>query len=174
MHILLGIAAAVVGVIFFLYRLNMAAKAGQEVVETVKDLRNMKRSHDFRKKAGQDPARHLDDPSVAAAAILHALANSERSMTEKCREILLAEMGRVFGLDDGQASDLLAEGGWYVRDMHNLDAIVDRFIGVIGRHCNPAERSQFLEMMRTVAAADGQPSDIQASAVANAARKLGL
>ena len=172
MHVLLGILAVIGGIAFWVIRANMAAKSGQELVETVKDLRNMKRSHDFRKKAEKDPVRLLDDPRIAAAAVLAALAGAERGLSKREEQEIPAKMASLFAMEQQEAVDLFAQGRWYIRELHNLDAIVDRFAAIISRHCSDGERESFIDLMGQVLEIDGDSSEIQTSAIDRARRIL--
>ena len=106
MHILLGLAAVLGVVAVWLIRLNMAAKAAHDLKDEFDSARGAYRRAHFRKQAEQNPLESISDPREAAAALLTAIAQTDRRLGE-AQEAHLVEL---FGgrMEMGDPKDALA------------------------------------------------------------------
>ncbi len=93
-----------------------------------------------------------DDPRVATAAMLHAIANEAGTLTaEKEREIV-GLLSRKLGIDRGLAKMCLTAGRRLDFSLKgSLNARLHKLAETIERRCTPEERRDVVEMLRVVA-----------------------
>jgi uncharacterized tellurite resistance protein B-like protein len=108
----------------------------------------------------------IDDAREAAAAMMVATAQSDGSITERERAAITAEMAKRFGATQQQAEELLARARWLVQDRTDAGEVFRRLTPLIQRTCGPTERSDLIEMLGTVAQAEGRKDDIVAQDIA--------
>ena len=95
-----------------------------------------------------------------------ATAQSDGSITERERAAITAEMAKRFGATQQQAEELLARARWLVQDRTDAGEVFRRLTPLIQRTCGPTERSDLIEMLGTVAQAEGRKDDIVAQDIA--------
>ena len=83
MHIIAGIVALIGIIAFFVIRANNAARAGREIVDTVNDVRALKRKWDWQRNAGDGTLPEGEDARLTATTMMCAIATSEGELTEK-------------------------------------------------------------------------------------------
>jgi uncharacterized tellurite resistance protein B-like protein len=173
MHIILGILAVLGAIAYFIIRANQVNQASREILETAVDAKALMRSSRWRRKAKTDPVRSVSDPRLAASAMMCAMAQSEGGLTERQQAEILALITRHFQLDGQAAEEMFAQGRWLASDVKELSSFLHRLAPVIADHCAEQERRELAEMLRTVAAVEGAPSDIQEDAIRNLQYRLG-
>lgn len=172
MHILIGIFGAILGVLFLLWRINMAARAAGDLVETADDARKWFRRKRWQKKSTYDTLREVSDPREAAAAMMVAVAQCDGAMTEAEKSTIVTRMKSSFEVDDAQATDLLAYGRYLAQESTDLSYFLKQLAPPIERVCTPAERQQLISMLTDVAGAEGDIDGISAQAITELKRRL--
>ena len=172
MHILVAIVTAlgIIGVI--LWRLHMAAEAAKGLAETANDARGLFRRWRWQRKLASNPLDLVQDPREAAVAMMVAVAQSDGAMTDRERQVILAELVARIGATERQAEELLAHGRWLTRDVRDIDYCLDKLAPLIKRHCSPDQNRDVLEMLYSVARVEGQPGEIEGAALARVSRAL--
>jgi uncharacterized tellurite resistance protein B-like protein len=162
MHIL-AILGAVLGVVLFaLFRMQQAANAARDIADVADEARGFFRRWGWRRKHAKNLLDTIDDAREAAAAMMVAAAQSDGSITERERSVIAAEMSKRFGAMPVQAEELLARARWLVQDRTDPGEVFRRLTPLILRTCGQAERSDLIEMLGTVANADGRTDDVLA------------
>src|SRR5215475_14538711 len=172
MHILVAIVTglSVIGII--LWRLHMAAEAAKGLVETADDARGLFRRWRWQRKLASNPLDLIQDPREAAVAMMVALAQSDGAMTDREWQVIMAELVARIGATERQAEELLAHGRWLTRDVRDIDHCLDKLTPLIKRQCTPDQTRDVLEMLSSVARAEGQPSEMERAALARVSRAL--
>jgi len=172
MHILVAIVTglSVIGII--LWRLHMAAEAAKGLVETADDARGLFRRWRWQRKLKSNPLDLIQDPREAAVAMMVALAQSDGAMTDRERQVIMAELVARIGATERQAEELLAHGRWLTRDVRDIDYCLDKLTPLIKRQCTPDQTRDVLEMLSNVARAEGHPGEIEGNALARVSRAL--
>jgi uncharacterized tellurite resistance protein B-like protein len=81
-------------------------------------------------------------------------------------------LGARIGATERQAEELLAHGRWLTRDIRDIDYCLDKLASLIKRQCSPEQIRDVLEMLHSVASAEGHPGEIERAALARASRAL--
>ena len=101
-----------------------------------------------------------------------AAAQSDGNISERERLAIVAEVTRRFAATPSQAEELLARARWLVKDRHDAGEVFRRLTPLILRTCGPTERSDLIEMLGTIAAADGPSDEVVTQDIALLAHKL--
>jgi len=172
MHILVAIVSAlgIIGVV--LWRLHMAAEAAKGLVDTANDARGLFRRWRWQRKLASNPLDLISDPREAAVAMMVAVAQSDGAMTDRERQVIMAELVKRVGATERQAEELLAHGRWLTRDVRDIDYCLDKLAPLIKRQCSPDQHRDVLEMLYSVASVEGRPGEVEGTALARVARAL--
>jgi uncharacterized tellurite resistance protein B-like protein len=163
-------AIGTLGVI--LWRMQLAATATKEMVETANEVKGLFRGWSWRNKFARSSLDLVQDPREAVAAILVAVAQSDGQMTDREKQAIVASLTERVGATSTQAEELLAHGRWMTRDVHNLDACLAKLAPVLKKACTPEQIADVLAMVGAVASADDRPSGIEAEALIRLERLL--
>ena len=172
MPFLLGLLAVLGALGMILWRLNQASGAARDLAETAGEMQGFFRRRKWQKKLANDPLQTIDDPRLAAAAIMTALALADGAITEAEQAVIVREMREKFGASGAAAEELLAHARWAVRDVAEVDTCVRRLLPVIEKTCGAQEREQLIEMLEAVAAANGRPEASERLSVERVKRAL--
>lgn len=172
MHILAALVGIIGAVGVFLWRLNSAAEAAKGLAESADGIRGQLRRRQWAKKAEADPLKLVDDPRVAAAAMLIALAQSDGAITEAEQNAILTGIAESFDIDAKLAAELFAHARWTVRDVLDLDTCFRKLAPIILKTCGTREIEQLLDMANAVARAGGTPGDVERLAIERLQRTL--
>lgn len=172
MGILLGLVAAIGTLGVILWRLQAAATATKDIVETASEVKGLFRGWQWRSKFAKSSLDLVQDPREAVAAMLVAVAQSDGHMTAREKQAIIETLSEHICATPTQAEELLAHGRWMTRNAHNLDACLAKLAAVIKKSCSPEQIADVLAMVQHVAAAEGKPGSIEAEAVVRLQRLL--
>ena len=172
MHILAALGAVLGVLLFVLFRMQQAANAARDIADVADDARGLFRRWGWRRKLAKNPLDTIDDAREAAAAMMVAVAQSDGSITERERGAIKAEIVRRFGATQPQAEELFARARWAVQDRNDAAEVFRRLMPLVQRTCGPTERSDLIEMLGNVAAADGSSDAVIAQDTARLAHSL--
>jgi uncharacterized tellurite resistance protein B-like protein len=160
MHILAALGAVIGVLLFVLFRMQQAANAALDIAGAADDARGLFRRWGWRRKLARNPLDTINDAREAAAAMMVAVAQSDGSITERERMAITAEMVKRFGATQPQAEELFARARWAVQDRSAVAEVFRRLMPLVQRTCGPTERSDLIEMLGSVAGADGRADDL--------------
>ncbi len=165
MHILLGILSAigVIGVI--LWRINMAANTANELAGAARDAKGLFRRWRWQRKHDADLLAAIDDPREAAVAMMMAIAEFDGTLSERERDVIISQMMDNFEIDEKLAGELLARGRWLAKDVGDISSFLRRLTPPIDQICSDREKRELINMLQTVAKADGTASDVVEHAI---------
>lgn len=155
MHILLGLIAIIGGIVFWIWRIRNAATVAREVVDVAGDVQAAVRRFGYRRHADKHPLDVVEDPRLAAAGILAAIAKMDGDYTREQIMTIQNECARVFEATPKDAEDFASYGRWLAQQLSNPDEVVRRLSRGLSGTLGPAERAQFLEMVERVAVVEG-------------------
>lgn len=175
MHILLGALVVIGVVVYWIYRARMAADATREVIDVADDVRAAVRRFGYRRQAGKHPADLVDDPRLAAAGILAAIAKMDGSLTDAQINALRVEARATFRVDQQEADEIAAYGRWLSDQSNTPDDTIRRLSSVIRREA-PADAHRDVVTMaeRVASVTDGSANAMQRQAIDRLAHELGL
>jgi uncharacterized tellurite resistance protein B-like protein len=172
MHIL-AILGAVAGIaLFILFRMQQAANAARDIADVADEARGAFRRWGWRRKHAKHPLDMVDDAREAAAAMMVVVAQADGGVTERERSAIIAQMSKRFGATTQQAEALLARARWLVKDSSDAGEVFRRLTPVVQRTCGSIERADLLEMLNTIANADGDADAIVAQDIAKFSHAL--
>ena len=174
MHIVLGVLAALGAIAFFIIRANHAAQATRELGEAAADAQGFFRRLFWRRQTNVDLVRTNEDPRLAATIMMCAIAKSDSDFTGREGEVIRERMASMLELRGREAEEIFAHARWLTNDMKDLSALLRRASKAIETSCTADEKAELIEMLGTVAGADGAISDIQRDAIERLQRELGL
>ena len=171
MHIL-GLIAAVMGALgLLLWRLHTAAEAAKGLADTAQDMTSWWRRWRWMKKANADPLTLVDDPRVAAAAMMVAVAQSDGAVTDREHAEIRRQITATFETQGKDAEEMIAHARWLVRDVRDLDEGLRKLTPVM-RKLAAEQHRELVEMLGAVAASAGPAGSIEAEAIERLARGL--
>ena len=172
MHIL-AILGAIVGVLLFvLFRMQQTANAARDIADVAGEAQGLFRRWSWRRKHAKNPLDTIDDAREAAVAMMVATAQADGSITERERAAITAEIAARFGATRQQAEELFARARWLVQDRTDPSEVFRRLTPLILRTCGPVERSDLIEMLGTIANADGRSDDVLKQDIARLTHSL--
>jgi uncharacterized tellurite resistance protein B-like protein len=172
MHILAALGAVLGVLLFVLFRMQQAANAARDVADAAEEARGLFRRWAWRRKHLKHPLDTIEDAREAAAAMMVVTAQFDGDITERERQAIAGEMVNRFGATAAQAEALLARARWLVKDRVDPAEVYRRLTPLIVRTCGTAERSELIEMLSGVAAADGTADEVLMQDVAKLAHNL--
>ncbi len=155
MHILAILLGVLTAIGVFIWRARAGANAARQIADTVEDAGAFVRRRRWQGRAAPRPVDQIDDPMLAATAILVLAIRCERDVTSEDRARVTEEICRTFGIPADQAHDLLGEAEFTVRDITDEPTCAARLARVLGAHCTLEERAQVTQMVKAVTEADG-------------------
>lgn len=173
---ILGFLAAAVGAILVWYwRFKMAREAADDLSDLAGDVRAAFRRYGFTRSRNRHPAETLDDPRLAAATMMVAIAKLDGALTQSQLDAVTRETLSAFQVDPREAADMVAYARWLSDQSHDPDDSARRLAPLI-RDRAPAEAHlDLLTRMERVAAAEGGgATEAQRLMLKRLADKLGV
>lgn len=155
MHIFLGFLAVIGFAIYWIWKIRNAAAVAKDVVEVADDVRAAVRRFGYRRHADQHPLDAVEDPRLAAAGILAAIAKMDGDYTREQMTMIQNECIRVFEASSKEAEDFAAGGRWLAQQLSNPDEVIRRLARKLSGTLAPAESTQLLAMVERVASVEG-------------------
>ena len=163
MAILAVIGAILAAVGIWYYRIKMLGDIGSDVADLAGRARGAYRMRKFKQKADGATLNAIDEPALAAAVFLYALANEDKTSLYKSVPSIRTSMALVANASD--LDDMLAYAEWAARDVLDPRDLVRRFKALWRQSLAADERRQFIGMAETIVAASPQPEPSQALAI---------
>jgi uncharacterized tellurite resistance protein B-like protein len=163
MHILALLGAIVAGAGVWYWRYRQARDIGGEILDAVGTVRGAYNRRNFRKKAEGSVLNSIDDPALAAAVFLFALAN-ETDRSDPAAELEIRRQITPI-VPANKLDEVLAYAAWAARSVIDPQDCVRRFRALWRDHLDTAERDQLIAMARAVSAATPSPRPTQAHAI---------
>lgn len=165
MHILIGLAALVGGIAFWIIRARMAANAASELADLAGTVMGAARRFGFRRRHDMHPVDCIDDTTLAAGALTVAFLDLGAAQTEETRNTHLLALQKHFVIDKAAAEELLVMGNWLVNECSGpapaTARLGKRLMKLTGSHALDAP----LAVINDVASARGGLTDSQRDAL---------
>lgn len=159
MHVILGILGVLSAVALWYWRFKAAQDAAGEVANAANDARLAIRRFGYMRRHKAHPADCVEDPRLAAAGIVAAIAGMDAPLSQAEIDRLTAEAGAVFGVDAAEAVDIAAFGRWIAGQCNSPEEAVRRLVKVVRDKAGAEAGPDLLAMVDSVATADGGPLD---------------
>ncbi len=175
MHIILGLLTLIGVIALWVWRARMAGEASREVVDASEDVQAAFRRYGYRRQAGKHPAENLDDPRLAAAGMMAAIARLEGDMSTERMNAIRVECRASFRLGDKEADEIAAFGRWLAEQSKDPDDAVRRLLKIVRDKAPREAHEDMIAMLTRVASVEGGgPNDLQKDSIARVRRGLGL
>ena|SRR5437868_5885977 len=172
MHILLAIAGIVGAAAFWYWRLKAVKEATDDVADIAGRAWGKWKRYKFSKKAEASPVEAVDDPVAAAVIMMIAVAAEEHPLTSAAEATIRDEVTKTMGIAD--PTELLVFGRWVASHVEDANNVSLRYTKLWVRDLSENERADFVQMVRRVAAADGEVTARQQLKIAKLKERLGL
>ena len=170
MPILLGLAAIIAGLLFWLYRLNHA-------VDTVRDLDGktqglQRQARNFGLALFGTRLQRVDDPRLAATILMLQLVRTGAPVTASEKTQIMEIMETELHVTKIEAMFVRA---WSYTDQNRVfSPIADELLPLLRDKLMPSERRDLLAMLTKVANAFGEASELQRQAIARLGHLLAV
>ena len=155
MSVFLGLLALLCVAAIWYWRVKGAREAGAEVVDARNDVRLATRRLMLRRNAHAHPADTVDDPRLAAAGIIVAIATIDGPITQAEIARLKRAAQETFEVSEREALDILSFGRWIAGQCTSNAEAVRRLSKVVLKTAGPEAGPDLLRMIREVSTADG-------------------
>ncbi len=172
MHIVLLVLGVVAGLGFWWYRLRAAHDAAGEVVDAVGRMRGSMRRKKIRNQNQLSPLTAVNDPIVAAATILVAVATDDVALSTAREETIRAEIGKLTSPD--KLEEAVIYGKWAAAQIADTAVVIDKLGPFLAERLDGAEKHGMMTMARNVCAAEGPDLPLEAQRFRRLTQKLGL
>jgi hypothetical protein len=147
------IVAIVVGVIaaagIWYWRFKAAKEFVDDICSVVGHVQGRIRTASFRKKAEGSALASIEDPALAAAVFLYALANEKRGALHLAEPMIREDIGRVVAAAD--VDEVLSYAQWAARDVADARDVVRRFKPLWRQKLTREERADLVAMAENIA-----------------------
>lgn len=175
MHIIIGLITLIGIAVVWYYRFKMARDASGELLEGANDIRLAARRLMKMRKHRIHPADAVDDPRLAAAGIVVAVATMDAPLSQAEIDKFTVEAQKTFDVTKDEAEDILAFGRWVPGQCGTNYEAVSRLSRVVSKLAGPEAGPDLVAMIREVATADGGViSDPELEAIDTVQRRLGM
>ena len=166
MPVLIGLAAIVAGILFFVIRARNAAQVGADVLDMANDVRLAARRFGFRRTADLHPAEAIEDPNIAVSAIAMAFLELDDLPTADQRSALTRRLAPALDVSARDAAELVILGRWMVAECGGADAAISRLSRKLHRLSGAEGIAPLMAAMEAVAqAGSGSLSQRQTEAL---------
>lgn len=175
MPFILGILGVLSVVALWYWRVKAAQEAAGEVANAANDVRLAIRRFGYLRKHKTHPADCVEDPRLAAAGIVAAIAGMDAPLSKAEIDRLTAEASAVFGVDSREAVDIATFGRWIAGQCATPEEAVRRLTKVVRAQAGAEAGPDLLALVEAVATADGAPmGDPERDAQTAIRRGLGM
>ncbi|BCH22291.1 hypothetical protein MesoLjLc_20340 [Mesorhizobium sp. L-8-10] len=167
--IVVGLVAVVV---LWWYRRKMLNEAANDAAEALGRARRAVRGERQRGLNGASPLPSIDDPVVAAAALLASIASDGVEMAPQRETALRKEISAIAAA--GKADAAVDYALWATGRIDDTAMVIDRLAPFLRDRLDEAEKGDLLTMIRRVATAGGPPLPMLEPRMHRLRQKLGV
>jgi uncharacterized tellurite resistance protein B-like protein len=172
MHIILGLIAVLGGAAFWYWRVKAIKETADDVTDIAGRAWGKWKRYKFRRKAEASPVEAVDDPVAAAVIMMIVIASEEHPLTQTAETAIRTEVVKSMGIAD--PGELMVFGKWVASHVEDANNVSLRYAKLWMRELSTSEREDFVQMVRRVAAADGEVTARQQHKIAKLRERLAL
>ena len=163
MHIIAILGTIIGAIAIWYWRIKTMRDVGSAVLDTVGRARGAYRRHNFKQKAESSVLASVDDPALAAAIFLFALANEADGTAHLAEAEIRRQLVAIVPAD--RMDEFIAYAAWAARSVVDARDCIRRFKGLWREHLTIDERSELGRMAQAVSKLTPQPTHGQALAI---------
>ena len=172
MHILMGLVAVLGVAAVWYWRVKALKETADDVTDMAGRAWGRWKRYKFRSKAEAAPVEAVEDPMAAAVIMMIAIAAQEHPLTPAAEAVIRNEVVKTMGIAD--PTELLVFGKWVASHVEDANNVSLRYAKLWIRDLSEGERKDFVQMVKRVAAADGEVTVRQQLKIAKLVERLGL
>ena len=163
MPFLVLLLTAIAGVAIWYFRTRGPADAAGDVIDAAGHLKGAYNRRKFRNKVEASTLASIDDPGLAAAVLLVAIADAGSGVDAK-HETMISDWLRDT-VEYRDPSEALTFAKWAVRDVADVNNVVRRLLPLWKSRLDDAQCRELIAAATRVALVDGGPDHAQADAL---------
>ncbi len=171
MHILIAILGAIGGAAFWWYRAKHISEAANDVVDLAGRARGKFRRNAIRKKAAVAPVTAIDDPVVAAATVIMAIATEDAIATPEIEDRVRQQIAQI--ADAAKTDEAIIYAKWASEQVADVHTVIDKACALLTDRLSPEEKEQ-LVAMAGAATVKGERHPLYPKRIERLRKKLGL
>jgi uncharacterized tellurite resistance protein B-like protein len=140
-------------------RAKHAKEVADEVFGLARDMRLATRRLGFRRRSDVHPADCVEDPRLAVAGIVSAIAQMRGPLSHTAVAVFTAEVGETFDATPAQADDIVAFGRWIAQECGSPEMAARKLGAVVSQSVGVDSMPEVIWMIERVASADGVRAD---------------
>lgn len=172
MHIVLIVLGALGAAAFWWYRLKMMGDAANEVAHQVGRVQGHFRRQKLRKKAAVAPVAAIDDPVVAAATVMTAIAAEDNIVSDALKERVRSAVS-VIAVSDEKTDEAVTYAIWASNQVADVQTVIDQTASLLTGKLNDGEKEELVAMVQSVVLKDERHA-MYTQRIDRLRRKLGL
>lgn len=173
MHIVLGLIALVGTAYFWVWRARNAAEMTHELLDVANDVRLAARRFGFKRRNNSHPVEAIDDPLVAAGAVVVAFLELDDYPTAEQKTAMISALRDTLHVTHDDAEELATLGRWLVKECGAPAQAVPRLGRKLYKLSGQDHFNAIASSLRTIAKfGTGALSDAQKDALADLAKAM--
>lgn len=140
-------------------RAHQAKDVADNVVEMARDVRLNFRRLGFKRRSDLHAADCVEDPRLAVAGIVAAIARMRGPLSTHTQEVFTREVMETFKTDPQHAADIVAFGQWVARQCATPELAAHKLGAVIRESVGEDAMPEIIWMIERVTSADGVRAD---------------
>lgn len=173
MHILLIVLGVLGGLAFWWYRLKMMGEAASEAADAIGRVRGRVRRNRIRRQNELSPLTAIDDPVVAAATLIAAIASEDVALSDERADQLRQEVEAI-AASPASAEEAMTYAKWAVGQVDDTQVTIDKLGPFLATQLDEAEKNGLMQMARRVVTARGAALVSVEQRLRRMRQKLGL
>lgn len=165
------IVMVVAGVLWW-YRRKMIKEAADDVADVLGRVRGSVRRERLEGKDEMSALTAIDDPVVAAATLILAIATDGPHLTKERERALRKVIAGVAA--QGRVDDAIDYARWAAGRVGDAGVVIDTLAPLLHERLNEAEKSDLITMARRVATAGGPPLPMLETRMHKLRQRLGV
>ncbi|WP_325606779.1 hypothetical protein [Pseudorhodoplanes sp.] len=161
-----------VAAVLWWYRRKMIKEAANDVADVLGRVRGSVRRERLEGKDEVSALTAIDDPVVAAATLILAVATDGPRMTREREQALRKVIVGVAA--QGKAHDAIDYAKWATGRVGDAGVVIDTLAPLLRERLNEAEKGDLITMTRRVATAGGPPLPMLEMRMHKLRQKLGV
>jgi len=172
MHIVLIVLGVLGAAAVWWYRLKMMGDAANEVASQVGRVQGHFRRQKLRKKAAVAPVAAIDDPVVAAATVMMAIAAEDAVVSDALKDRVSNTVSGI-AASAQKADEAVTYAIWASNQVADVQTVIDQTAGFLTDRLSEDEKEELVGMVQSVVLKDERHA-MYAQRIDRLRRKLGL
>lgn len=159
MHIVIAILSILGAAYFWVHRIRNAGRAVGEIKDMADDVRLAARRFGFKRRVNVHPVETVDDPRLAAAGIIAAMAEMDAMATDDTLREMKIQAQSVFDVEATEAEEMVVFGRWIASQCGTKHEAVRRLSKKLLMLAGTSTLPDLEIMITRVCSKDGQVSE---------------